>query len=263
MLENAWLVIKSGVPIWSKTVGKSNIDEAMAGAIIGALSMFTTSELGQPIKSVEMAGVMLHIRPFYQGTLNLVIIGDREVYNNQELLELIEDIDIAMNLFGANTSMDISDPETMKTYLADHVIRLDNWFASQIASSTVTKTRMNKQLAGITSKFAVIESRMNKEEVSIVILNAVMAQLYTHIAKSTPEVIINSITSHLKGWISTSSSAGRIVPEMIFLQEYCIGIKSMRDFYLIVITQWQGVNGDSKITNRVRSWLSQLSRRLM
>jgi hypothetical protein len=264
LLQHAWLVIKSGVPIWSKTIGRASIDEAMAGAIIGALSMFSTTELGQPIKSVEMAGVMLHIRPFINGMLNLVVIGDREVFNNQELLEIIEEIDGSMNVVSeVNYGFDMSDTETMKSYLADQIDKLNKWFQAQKAKSSLSQDMRDKQLVGLSSKIALIESRIKQEEVSIVVLNSFMQELYDHLPKAINPNDIKSIISHLRGWISVSSSVGRLIPELIFLDNYCIAIKPLKFYYVVIILKWNGVQGDPKVVSKARSWLSQISRRIV
>lgn len=47
MLKEASLVSNAGIPIWVKSTGPSIVNGILAGAMLGALSMFSSEVTGQ------------------------------------------------------------------------------------------------------------------------------------------------------------------------------------------------------------------------
>lgn len=263
MLKKAWLVIKSGIPIWSRSANKKDeIDDTLSGAIIGALSMFSTTELGKPIKSVEIGGYVLNIRPFLNGDINLVIIGNRSINNNPNFLSIISQIDSALALLKTEIDINTDDTISMASYLEEYIHALDIWFDSEILKSQAKTKQLDQEITGLSSKLIILESLINKNAIGLLILDRNMDMLYLSATQEISEEKIKNISEHLKGWVSISSSTKHIIPELIFLKDIGIGIKIHKSYYIIVFVEWKGIIGDQEITTKIRSWLSQIARRL-
>lgn len=52
MLKEATLISHTGIPVWVRSTGPSLVSGILAGAMVGALSMFSTEVTGQVLRSV-------------------------------------------------------------------------------------------------------------------------------------------------------------------------------------------------------------------
>ncbi|MHA2252007.1 MAG: hypothetical protein ACXAD7_16710 [Candidatus Kariarchaeaceae archaeon] len=264
MLKEATLVSSTGIPIWVRSTGPSIVNGILAGAMLGALSTFSSEVTGQLLRSVEMSdGFKLHIRPFGAGEINLAIIGDEEILSDPELLHIIDLLDDHINLMlNSDSTVDLNDYQTTSIYLEKSLILLDSWFGSRAFVQTTIQKARDEQIVEISSQIAIMASRFLQENIGVMILDASLEALYTSTSKHITENLLGSLQAHLKGWIRVSSHVDQLLPEIIFFRDFCVGLKALKRFYIICALEWTGSLGGSEITSKVRSWLSILSRRL-
>ncbi len=264
MLKEASLISSSGIPIWVRSTGPSIVDGILAGAMLGALSTFSSEVTGQLIRTVEMSdGFKLHIRPFGDGDINLAIVGDEQILSDPELLKIIDTLDDHINLMLSDDSIvDLHDHQTTSIYLEKSITLLDGWFGSKIfIQATIQKAR-DEEIVEISSQIAIMASRFLQENIAVMILDASLEALYTSTSKNIGESRLESLQRHFKGWIRVSSHVDQLLPEIIFFNDFCVGIKALKRFYVICAIEWTGSLGGAEITSKVRSWLSILNRRL-
>ena len=264
MLKEATLVSNTGIPIWVRSTGPSIVNGILAGAMLGALSMFSSEVTGQALKSVEMSeGLRLHIRPFGDGLINLAVVAGDNILGDPELLQIIDllDNDIAI-MCSSESNIDLNDQQTTSIYLENSIIKLNDWFQSKVfIQATIQKAR-DDQVIEISSQIAVMTSRFLQENIAVLILDASLEALFISTTKSIKETQLASLQQHLKGWIRVSSHVEQLLPELLFFKDMCVGVKALKRFYVICALEWTGSIGSSSITSKVRSWISTLNRRL-
>ncbi len=264
MLKEATLVSNTGIPIWVRSSGPSIVNGILAGAMLGALSMFSSEVTGQALKSVEMSeGLRLHIRPFGDGFINLAIVGDDNILGDPELLHIIDLLDNEIDIMcSTESNVDLNDQQTTSIYLEKSIKMLNDWFQSRVfIQATIQKAR-DDQVIEISSQIAVMTSRFLQENIAVLILDASLEALFISTTKSISETQLASLQQHLKGWIRMSSHVEQLLPELLFFKDICVGVKALKRFYVICALEWTGSIGSSSITSKVRSWISTLNRRL-
>lgn len=264
MLKEATLVSNTGIPIWVRSTGPSIVSGILAGAMLGALSMFSSEVTGQALKSVEMSdGLRLHIRPFGDGSINFAVVGDENVFGDPELLEIIDDLEGDIDLMYSNeANVDLNDQKTSSIYLEKSIVKLDAWFQSRVfIQATIQKAR-DDQVVEISSQIAIMTSRFLQENIAVMILDASLEALFISTTSYISETLLASLQQHLKGWIRVSSHAEQLLPELLFFNDFCVGLKALKRYYLICALEWTGSIGNTTVTSKVRSWLSTLNRRL-
>lgn len=264
MLKEATLVSNIGIPIWSRSDGPSLVDGILAGAMVGALTTFSSEITGQLLRSIEMSdGFKLHIRPFGKGEIILAIIGDGEILSDPELLTILDVLEENINLMLSNDStVDLNDYQTTSVYLEKAISLLDAWFGSRVFIQTTIQKARDEQIVEISSQITLMTSRFLQENIAVMILDATLEALYISTSKKIPEDLLGSLQAHLKGWIRVSSHVEKLLPEVIFFNDFCVGVKALKRFYVVCAIEWDGSIGGTAITSKVRSWLSILSRRL-
>ncbi|MHA2091067.1 MAG: hypothetical protein ACW98K_09425 [Candidatus Kariarchaeaceae archaeon] len=264
MLKEATLVSSTGIPIWTRSAGPSIVDGILAGAMLGALSTFSTEVTGQLLRSVEMSdGFKLHIRPFGKGEINLALIGDEEILSDPELLDIIDALDEDINIMlSKESTIDLNDHQTTSVYLEKSIVLLDTWFASRVYVQTGIQKARDEQVIEISSQIAIMASRFLQENIAVMILDASLEALYTSTSPNITEHVLGSFQAHLRGWIRVSSHADLLLPDLIFFSEFCVGVKALKRFYIVCAVDWAGSIGSQEITSKIKSWLSILSRRL-
>lgn len=264
MLKEATLVTSSGIPIWVRTTGPSVVNGILAGAMLGALSMFSSEITGQVLKSIEMSdGFSLRVRPFADGSVNLAIIGDEDILSDPELLTIIDQLDDDIELmFNNQADVDLNDQNTNSIYLEKSIKLLDEWFDSRhFAQKEIMKER-DEKVVEISSQIAVMTSRFLQENIGVLILDSALEAIFTSSTSNITPNIINSLQAHLKAWVKVSShNEDQLLPELIYFDRFCVGIKAQKRFYIVCILEWTGSLGNNSTTSKVRSWLSTLSRR--
>lgn len=264
MLKEATLVSNTGIPIWVRSSGPSIVNGILAGAMLGALSMFSSEVTGQALKSVEMSeGLRLHIRPFGDGFINLAIVGDDNILGDPGLLDIIDFLDNEIDIMcSTESNVDLNDQQTTSIYLEKSIKLLNDWFQSRVfIQATIQKAR-DDQVIEISSQIAVMTSRFLQENIAVLILDASLEALFISTTKSISETQLASLQQHLKGWIRMSSHVEQLLPELLFFKDICVGVKALKRFYVICALEWTGSIGSSSITSKVRSWISTLNRRL-
>lgn len=264
MLKEATLLTSSGIPIWVRSSGPSIVKGILAGAMLGALSMFSSEVTGKALKSVEMSdGFRLHIRPFGDGYISLAVVGDDNVLSDPELLKIIDKLDEDIELMYSNESnVDLNDQQTTYVYLESSIIKLDAWFRSKAFIQTAIQKARQEQIVEISSQIAIMTSRFLQENISVLILDASLEALHSSTTQTITEDILGSLQAHLKGWIKVSSHVNQLLPELLYFKDFCVGIKALKQVYVICVIDWVGSMGNSKTTSKIRSWLSTLGRRL-
>ncbi|MCH8907197.1 MAG: hypothetical protein IH840_08925 [Candidatus Heimdallarchaeota archaeon] len=263
MLKEATLVSNTGIPIWVRSTGPSMVSGILAGAMLGALSMFSAEVTGQVLRSVEMSeGFKLHIRPFGSGDINLAIIGDDNILSDPELLKIIASLDDDINLMYSQVAdVDLNDTKTTSVYLESSIILLDSWFGSRVFVQTAIQKAHQEQIVEVSSQLTIMASRFLQENIAILILDPSLEALYMHETDKLNENVLGSLQTHLRGWIKTSSHTAPLLPELMFFKDYCVGIKALNRFYIICALEWSGSMGNIQIVGKIRSWLSTLGRR--
>lgn len=263
MLKEATLVTNSGIPLWVRSGGATLVTNALTGAMLGALSMFSSEITGKLLRSVEMSdGFVLHIRPFRDGVINLAVVGDENIFGDPELLKIIDKLEDDIDLMIDGNALDVNDSHTVSIFLEPTIKQLDNWFGSKVFVQTAIQKARKEQIIEISSQIAMMESRLSQEKIALMILDASLETLYTSPNDQVSESFLSSLQSHLKGWIKVSSHAAQLLPSILYFDDICIGLKSVRHGYVICALSWTTSVGDPKIVNKVRSWLSLLGRRL-
>jgi hypothetical protein len=231
--------------------------------MLGALSMFSSEVTGQSIRTIEMSdGFRLHVRPFADGSINLAVIGGENILTDPELLQIIEKLDKDVQIMKEQSLIDFDDGQTVSVFLEDRISELDAWFGSRVFVQTKLQQARNERVVEISSQIALMSTRFTQDKVAILILDASLEALYSSTEGKINENFLASLQSHLKGWIKVSSHSDLLLPELLFFDQICIGIKALRKVYVICGIEWSGSMGDSEITSKVRSWISTLSRRL-
>ena len=264
MLKEATLVSNTGIPIWVRSTGPSMVSGILAGAMVGALSMFSTEVTGQVLRSVEMSeGFKLHIRPFGSGDINLALIGDENILSDPELLKIIDILDEDINLMYSEVSnVDLNDQKTTSIYLENSIQLLDGWFGSRLFVQQAIQKARDEQIVELSSQITIMASRFLQDNLAVLILDATLEAVHISKTDNLDENILGSLQAHFRGWIKISSHTGTLLPELLYFNNFCVGIKALKRYYVICVLEWSGSIGSPQVTSKIRSWMSTLGRRL-
>lgn len=208
-------------------------------------------------------GFKLNIRPFGSGNINLAIIGDENILSDPELIKIIEILDEDINLmYSEVANVDLNDLKTTGIYLEKSISLLDGWFSSRIFVQTAIQKARTEQIVELSSQITIMASRFLQDKLAVLILDASMEAVYSSKTDFLDESLLGSLQAHFRGWIKVSSHTGALLPELLFFNNFCVGVKALKRYYVICVLEWSGSIGSPQITSKIRSWISTLGRRL-
>ncbi|MHA2502994.1 MAG: hypothetical protein ACXAE3_08995 [Candidatus Kariarchaeaceae archaeon] len=263
-MKEASLITKAGVPLWVRSSGPSVVSGILTGAMLGALSMFSSEVTGQSLKSIEMSGgFRLHVRAFHAGEFNLAIIGDQGTMSDPKLLTIIQLLDEEIAMMIASSAVDLSDQNMIQIFLEKILNDIDEWFDEKVFVESALQKARSDQVLNISGQIATMSSKLVKEQIGVLILDTSLSKIYTEETKTITDGFFTSFQNHFQGWIQESVHQSPLIPSMMFFKDICVGINYKKNLYIICALEWKGSVGDPKTISQVRSWISLLSRRIV
>jgi len=249
--------------MWVRSSGPSLVSGILTGAMLGALSMFSTEVTGQSLKSIEMSGgFRLHVRPFHQGEINLAIIGDQKIMSDPELLSVIQRLDEDISVMVASSAIDPTDPNMVQIYLDESINLIDKWFETKVFVEGALQKARSEHVVEISSKITLMSAKITQEKIGVLILDASLEALYSEPTDTITESFFASFQDHFRGWVHVSVHQDQLIPTIMFFKNLCLGIGIKKNIYIVCAIEWKGSIGDPKVISKIRSWISLLSRRL-